>query len=79
VLAEALKISGGKGGEDLAKALESLTYTKGITGRAGTALSFSSTKHEAAPDNYLSFWALEQGRPVFVTADFEVSAQAPQN
>ncbi len=76
VIAAALDASGGKGGTDLAKALEGLNYTDGVTGRPGGALSFSATNHEAAPDNYLSFWTLQGGKPVFVTDDFQVSATA---
>jgi branched-chain amino acid transport system substrate-binding protein len=75
MLAAGLKSSGGKGGTKLATALESVKLTTGITGRAGTALTFTAKKHEAPGDNYVSLWQMDKGKPVFSTTRFDVSAQ----
>lgn len=75
VIAEGLKATDGKGGQDLATALESVTLTDGVTGRDGATLSFTEDDHEAAGKNYLTFWQMEDGKPVFSTKDFEVAAE----
>lgn len=61
VLAAALQDSDFQGGEALAAALEQTSIT-GASGLEGSTLGFSKDKHEAAGDNYVTFWGIEDGQ-----------------
>jgi len=62
ILVEGLKASGWKGGEDLAKALETVTYTGGASGNIGSSYSFTADKHSGPDENYLVFAQVQGGK-----------------
>jgi branched-chain amino acid transport system substrate-binding protein len=68
VLAKALEASKGQGGTTLSKALEKTSIT-GVTGRVGSTLGFSASKHEAPSKNYLTFWIIKDGKYAFYSND----------
>lgn len=70
ILAEALKVTGGTGGSDLADALEAVSI-EGVSGRVGSTLGFTPDKHEAPSEDYLVFWQIEDGEYQFLTSDVE--------
>lgn len=70
MLVEALKASDFQGGEALAEALESTEIT-GASGLQGSTLGFSPDNHEAANENYLTFWGIVDGEYQLVTRDVE--------
>lgn len=61
LLAEALKASDYKGGDDLAAALSGVTLDDAVTGRAGSSLSFTPGDHRAPSDDFQTFFTIEDG------------------
>ena len=61
ILAAALQESDFQGGEALAAALEQTSIT-GASGLEGSTLGFSADDHEAAGENYVTFWGIEDGK-----------------
>lgn len=70
ILAEALTASNGQGGDALASALEKVSI-EGVSGRAGSNLSFSADKHEAPSVDYLVFWEIRDGKYQLLTDDIK--------
>lgn len=60
---QALKKSGGKGGEDLAKALEALPAQVGANGKTGAKEQFTADDHDAFSEDYLSPYKMDHGVP----------------
>ncbi len=68
MVAEALKATGGEGGEALVEALQNVEI-EGVSGREGSTLSWSADKHEAPSEDYLTFWTIKDGKYEFYAAD----------
>jgi branched-chain amino acid transport system substrate-binding protein len=68
MVADALKTSGGEGGDALVKALQSVEI-EGVSGRAGSTLSWSADKHEAPSEDYLTYWTIKDGKYAFYSSD----------
>jgi len=58
---EALRISGGKGGDDLIKAFESIKNFDTLLGQPGATVTFSATNHEAAQAKWNVLLVLKEG------------------
>lgn len=66
---EALKATNGETGEALKAALAQVTMSDGVTGKAGSTLSWTATKHQAPSENYLVLYTIKDGKHTFLTAD----------
>lgn len=53
VLVEALKATDGKGGQELADALNSMEPFEGVSGKAGTKIEFTADRHDGYQGDYL--------------------------
>jgi len=69
VLAEALKKTNGKGGEELIKAMESLKDIPTIAGGKDHKASFTAEKHNAANENFIVFNEVKDGKFQMLTDD----------
>jgi branched-chain amino acid transport system substrate-binding protein len=66
LVAEGLKTSGGKGGEELAAALEGIDRYEGMAGAKDAYYSFGPDKHTGLTGDYLTIYGFEKDR--FVVA-----------
>jgi|GEM_PF-1482042 len=72
---KALEASGGKGGEDLISALESLSY-ESVLGQDGATISFSKDKHEGVDTKRMTYLTVKDGKlTVFDANTYEPNAK----
>lgn len=69
MLAEAFRISDGQTGEALATALTQVSLSNAPIGRAGSTLSWTTTRHEAPSEDYLVLYTIEDEKFTFLTSD----------
>lgn len=69
MFAEALKATNGATGDALKTALTKVSKADGVTGKVGSTLSWTETKHQAPSDNYLVLYTIKDAKFTFLTSD----------